>query len=491
MASALLKLDGRTAKGKKWKEHLDSGQALKQGKLLNSKLCSYCNTYPDTKVDTIKCMSCADLFHCSCLLSPLKPDYVKEISENPCLFWCCLDCLSLKNDNEKSATNPGNEFIRKSDLEDLMTFFGNTVNQLKSDIVQHVDSKIENAFNENLALPNDTIVKSNCDAPILEGDTASKSSYAEITNTMPDTSLVNANTTRQTNKEVPLKFDNSKNVVLLKPNEGTHDITCNETIKLINSSVEGLGIDYCRPRKSGVIALKVSDENKKDEIISRLNNNSQLSSNYKAQLPQDKLLPKVTVTDISSLVFDACDQNDNDAMKRTLINDILNRNSDIKKVIENSNADEKESIEVIFIKKIKHKDGNFTYTAAMKVTPKVRSAIHVLGDKLFIYLNRCKVFDRFYVTQCYHCQKVGHTSQNCNDKSQLPICRFCSKRHNSHSCEFKNDTSAHCCANCLSSTNSEHKLNAKSHIASSPKCPYLQRCMQQVEQKTIKWMPKN
>ena len=67
-------------------------------------------------------------------------------------------------------------------------------------------------------------------------------------------------------------------------------------------------------------------------------------------------------------------------------------------MIENSNADEKESIEVIFIKKIKHKDGNSTYTAAMKVTPKVRSAIHVLGDKLFIYLNRCKVFDRFYVT---------------------------------------------------------------------------------------------
>ena len=132
-------------------------------------------------------------------------------------------------------------------------------------------------------------------------------------------------------------------------------------------------------------------------------------------------------------MFDGCNERDNDDMKSQLLKDILARNSDIKKVVEDS--DNKESIEVIMLKKINHKDGQSTYTAALKVTPKVRYAIHMLGDKLFIFLNRCKVYDRFYATQCFHCQKFGHTFENCKDKSLAPICRFCSKRHNSHSCD--------------------------------------------------------
>ena len=42
-----LKLDGRTVRGRQWKDLNDSGQPLKQGVLLSKKACSKCNEAPD------------------------------------------------------------------------------------------------------------------------------------------------------------------------------------------------------------------------------------------------------------------------------------------------------------------------------------------------------------------------------------------------------------------------------------------------------------
>ena len=268
--SSVLKLDGRTAKGKRWKEYLDSGQKLKQGILISSKLCSHCNTYPDIKAETVKCMSCGDLYHCPCILSPLNLDHVKDISENPSLLWCCLDCLSLKNDNDRSTSaNPGNEFIRKSDLEHLMRFVGNAVSKLKTDIVNHVDSKIESAICENMPPSHSVAVAKQNDNTVLIDEANIISTFADVAKTIPlnsnvtrrNTALPQAtteNTARQNAlSHMHFKYDNSNNIVILKPKEGKQIKPCDETIKMINSSVQGLGIDYCRPRQSGAIALKV------------------------------------------------------------------------------------------------------------------------------------------------------------------------------------------------------------------------------------------
>ena len=470
---------------------MDSDQQLKQGILISSKLCSYCNTSPDIKLESVKCMNCGDLYHCPCLLSPLGLEYVKDISENPCLFWCCLDCLSLKNDSDRMmAPNSGNEFLRKSDLNDLMTFVGNAVTQLKSDIAKHVDAKIENVLSES-ASPAEIIP--NADSGTVTVEKLKVRSFADVTKSTPELQCNTENdaTLIKDASDVHPKLDISNNVILLKPNEGKQNTPSDETMKLINSSVQGLDVDYCRPRKSGIIAIKVTDENNKLEVINRLNNNSNLSTNYKVKLPQEKQLPKVTITGINKLLFDDCVQDDSEGMRAKLVQDILARNNSVKRVLENAGTDKEEFIEVVFLKKITHKDGNCTYTAALKVTSKVRHAIHMLGDKLFIFLNRCKVFDRFYVTQCYHCQKIGHTFENCKEKHSKPLCRFCSKSHNSHSCDVRDNADAHCCVNCLSSDNNDHKINAASHTASSFKCPYFQRCIQHVKQNTVDWLPKN
>ena len=259
-------------------------------------------------------------------------------------------------------------------------------------------------------------------------------------------------------------------------------------MKLINSTVRGLDIEYCRQRKSGIIALKVSDENEKQQVLDRLNDNVQLATNYTAKLPQDKQLPKVTVTGISEFLFDDCGD-DTEQMKSTLIDEILFRNKDLEKVV-NGLEGVKEVLEVVMLKKVDHNVNSASYTAVLKVSAKLRHAIHLAGNKVFIYLNRCKVFDRYYLTQCYHCQRFGHTAENCEHEE--PVCRYCGKNHESQSCDVKSNTDMHCCANCMSSPIQDHKDNAKGHIASNfSKCPHYKNCILRLKQNTVDWLPKN
>merc|ERR1711991_589429 len=55
------------------------------------------------------------------------------------------------------------------------------------------------------------------------------------------------------------------------------------------------------------------------------------------------------------------------------------------------------------------------------------------------------------ITQCFRCQKFGHTANICYVKNI--VCRFCSKNHNSKDCDQKNNLK---CSNC----GENHKLNS-------------------------------
>ena len=493
---SLLKLDGRTTKGKNWKEHLDSGKPLKQGIMICSKICSKCNKSPDVKLETIKCMNCCNMYHCPCLLSPLKLDYVKDLSDNPCFWWYCLECVSIKNDNEKASASATTEPLKNVDMTYFMNFVGNAVSEMKSDIVSHMNSQIEKALGQKLAsVHTGNIQKSNENVVPI---TNKASTFADIVSSSNTDCnyihpLQNVSESVNKNKKIDssqIKHDNSNHVILLKPIEGKQVGSTDDTIKLISSSVQGLSIDYCRPRKSGIIALGVAKENK-EIILQRLNQNAEIMAHFKTKLPQDKQPPRITVTGISKLVFDGCHEDDTDTMKDMLVKEILSRNTALNKIIENKSADDEEFMEVILIKKVSYNNGPGTYTAALKVSPKIRYAIHQLNNKLFVYLNCCKVYDRFYVTQCYHCQKIGHISDNCQQKHSSPVCKYCSQGHSSQSCDLKDNVDSHCCANCLSSENDNYKENARSHIASSLKCPYFENSIRYLKQNTIDWLPKN
>ena len=93
--SSLLKIDGRTVRGRQWRELNSSGKPLKQGILHLKKVCSTCNVSPEDK-EKIECMSCHQLFHITCLLTPVDGEFLKLIAENPTVFWFCPGCISCK-----------------------------------------------------------------------------------------------------------------------------------------------------------------------------------------------------------------------------------------------------------------------------------------------------------------------------------------------------------------------------------------------------------
>jgi len=63
------------------------------------------------------------------------------------------------------------------------------------------------------------------------------------------------------------------------------------------------------------------------------------------------------------------------------------------------------------------------------------------NKKVFIGMSRCSVKLHTAQTQCYNCQRFGHTAAKCNDK---PKCKNCAGEHDSRTCK----ADFHKCANC-------------------------------------------
>ena len=172
-------------------------------------------------------------------------------------------------------------------------------------------------------------------------------------------------------------------------------------------------------------------------------------------------------------------------MQSVLLKDILTRNPEIKSVIDSSSD---ELIEVVMLQKSMPSDNEVTYSAALKMSPNIRRIINNNGNKLYVFLSRCCVVEKFHILQCYHCQKPGHHSKECPDKDELPTCMYCNERHQSKTCP---DKSKRKCANCCNSNNRTHQANAHTHTAASYECPILKPYRDRVINNTENWREKN
>jgi len=100
-----------------------------------------------------------------------------------------------------------------------------------------------------------------------------------------------------------------------------------------------------------------------------------------------------------------------------------------------------------------------------KTGPKNKDVVHwvvetppnvlekIKGKKIFLGLCRCNIKLYTSMTQCFKCQKFGHTAAKCRDS--MPTCRNCAEGHDSRECKSEVVK----CANCKGP-----------HKASSVKC---------------------
>ena len=120
-----------------------------------------------------------------------------------------------------------------------------------------------------------------------------------------------------------------------------------------------------------------------------------------------------------------------------------------------------EEFNVLFVKSTK----GDTYTAVVRVSSIVRTAIRTMRDRIYFGLSSCRVFDRFYVKRCNHCQEFGHYKDSCPN---LVCCGYCGGDHESEQCKHKDctDVSKFSCSNCKKA-GKEHN----GHTAFSFNCP--------------------
>ena len=189
------------------------------------------------------------------------------------------------------------------------------------------------------------------------------------------------------------------------------------------------------------------------------------------------MLPKITLKGVPGYLLqnvDVSNLNESqifDAKKQLLISQIKDKNPCIKTLISAGHT-----FEIVFISS--HSNHYNDISIGLKVSPLVRSKI-LSEQSGYVYVGskRCLFSDRFNIGQCYHCQLLGHKSQNCPDKDENSTCLYCMGNHRSNVCTLKNQTEKHCCAKCHNSNFEEDKKNYKSHNSASPDCPvYVREC---------------
>lgn len=99
----------------------------------------------------------------------------------------------------------------------------------------------------------------------------------------------------------------------------------------------------------------------------------------------------------------------------------------------------------------------------------------VTKHKVNIGYQRVNVEDCHALTQCYHCQRFGHTALRCLDKTNPAKCNHCSGNHNTQNCTDKDSNPV--CANCSHQNNTFKLSYDVNHNASSIKCLYRLKMM--------------
>ena len=112
----------------------------------------------------------------------------------------------------------------------------------------------------------------------------------------------------------------------------------------VNKAINGINVDFCKVRQSGVLALGFKNASAMQKASDQIGDCSDISDAYELKSPK-KLLPTVTLHSINEMLFDTCESRED--VKTALLDDILLRNENITDMIESGS----ETLEVVMIQK--------------------------------------------------------------------------------------------------------------------------------------------
>ena len=122
----------------------------------------------------------------------------------------------------------------------------------------------------------------------------------------------------------------------------------------------------------------------------------------------------------------------------------------------------RDNAQVMFTTPMRDRDG--LYQAVIRVSNEVRDKIKSNGDRLYIGVNSCPVFDRFFIKRCNNCQEYNHFHKDHGGCKKTPVCSRCTGNHDSRTC--RTDKNMYQCANCINAGRDDFH-----HSADSLDCP--------------------
>ena len=425
-------------------------------------------------------------------------------TDTGCQFNGCCDADSETSAITTTQSFPSNQVDQ---LNVILKNFQSSLLKSVDDKLSVVDNKISDAISN---LSNDTHIKSFSEAAakaaknvetiaqctisnvenvakqsidIVNAKTTSVPQYVDIASTNID--LTNSSKTKSSeifvSNSVVLNTPDSINadVMVLNPvNPRTTYIQSKlDNVKnSLRDKLKKVPFEFANEKsKTGNIAIRFPNILSYNEAEKLIDTTFLASINYESKKGK-KMLPKITLKGVPSYLIrniNVSNMNESqifDAKKQELTSLIRDKNPCIDSLVTVGHT-----FQIVFIST--HSNGN-DLTIGIKVSPLIRSTI--LSEQngyLFIGSKRCLFNDRFNVGQCYHCQHLGHTSQNCGNKDSSPTCLYCMGSHRSNSCIYKNQIDQHCCAKCHESTNDSEVQNCRSHNSASPDCPvYIREC---------------
>ena len=257
--------------------------------------------------------------------------------------------------------------------------------------------------------------------------------------------------TKSSNK-VPLKKDTVTHQVIVTAKDTDTPETFADKIK---KNLRSVPITNFKVNKDGNGVINFPSPTSRGDGLQKLQKDFSARANDR---PQRSLLPKVTISGIDSNEYK---KNDTTKLKKA----ICAKNPHLRTLIEKGNV-----FDIVLIEE-NYKQKRLS-NAVVRVDEDVYKAIRDLKFQIFIDFSRCHVTDRFKIIQCYKCQKFGHLRMNCTSRTQ--VCRFCSKDHDSKSCNAKGNMAIYKCGNC--------SLN---HSTTYYGCPVLQKQVEHLASRTL------
>ena len=246
---------------------------------------------------------------------------------------------------------------------------------------------------------------------------------------------------------------------IVKPKNESDTIDKNAINKKMEKSLKNVNVNYTRISDSGTIMINVPNLEAQKETMKNLR--SVFSNDYDVE-PKKMLMPKLTIANVPLYI------NDNE-----IVSALCEKDINIRQMVQNGDV-----CEVIKSWNVKQRNGeSVAKTVAVKCSAKIRNYVmNVKNGYIYINLVRCRVFDRFFIPQCYHCRSFNHFARDCPNKEKIAVCGKCADNHETRNCWSEILK----CVNCLKNRPNE----PNDHYSYSNDCPCLLRERSVLRQKT-------